>query len=352
MSSVVLKGIEKSYSGFQALRDINLTVAGGEFLTLLGASGSGKTTLLNVVAGMIAPDRGSVIIGDRDVTPVPPRQRGLGMVFQSYALVPHMSVFDNIAFPLRIRRMSTQEIKERVGKILDIVQLGHIAQRKPRELSGGQQQRVAIARCLVYEPPVILMDEPLGALDKKLREQLQQEIRRIHQDMGVTILYVTHDQEEALYLSDRICLMRNGMIEQLGSPRELYFKPSNAFVADFIGESNLLRCQAEGQGRVKLAASGQSVVVAGTADQSVGSDGRLMIRPDKVKMLAGGESAPNEISGVVEEIAFVGETLRYSVRSSDEIITVKMPAANAAGLTAGTEIRLGWQPEDGLLLRG
>ncbi len=352
MSSVVLKGIEKSYSGFQALRDINLTVAGGEFLTLLGASGSGKTTLLNVVAGMIAPDRGSVVIGDRDVTSVPPRQRGLGMVFQSYALVPHMSVFDNIAFPLRIRRMSAQEIKERVGKILDIVQLGHIAQRKPRELSGGQQQRVAIARCLVYQPPVILMDEPLGALDKKLREQLQQEMRRIHQDMGVTILYVTHDQEEALFLSDRICLMRNGMIEQLGSPRELYFKPSNAFVADFIGESNLLRCEAEGEGRVKLAASGQSIRVMGEADQSIGSDGRLMIRPDKVKVLANGESAPNEISGVVEEIAFVGETLRYSVRSSDEVITVKMPAQNAAGLAAGTEIRLGWQPEDGLLLRG
>ena len=173
MSTVALSGIAKSYANFVALNDVDLTVPEGEFLTLLGASGSGKTTLLNVVAGMIAPDRGVVSIGGRDVTHVPPRQRGLGMVFQSYALVPHMSVFDNIAFPLRIRKVSAAEVKIRVGKILDIVQLGHIAHRKPRELSGGQQQRVAIARCLVYQPPVILMDEPLGALDKKLREQLQ-----------------------------------------------------------------------------------------------------------------------------------------------------------------------------------
>ena len=353
MSSVVLKGIEKNYSGFQALKDIELTVAAGEFLTLLGASGSGKTTLLNVVAGMIAPDRGTVVIGDRDVTHVPPRQRGLGMVFQSYALVPHMSVFDNIAFPLRIRRAAKAEIKERVGKILEIVQLGHIAHRKPRELSGGQQQRVAIARCLVYAPPVILMDEPLGALDKKLREQLQQEIRRIHQDMGVTILYVTHDQEEALFLSDRICLMRNGSIEQLGSPRELYFNPANAFVADFIGESNLLTCHVDGQGKVKLPSTGQMIRVLEAPGQPQDGEGRLMIRPDRIKVLTNSESMPNEISGVVEGIAFVGETTRYTVRSNSEVITVKMPAgAGTAGLAPGAEIRLGWQPEDGLLLRG
>ncbi len=353
MSSVVLSGIEKSYSGFQALSQIDLTVAAGEFLTLLGASGSGKTTLLNVVAGMIEPDRGTVVIGDRDVTNVPPRQRGLGMVFQSYALVPHMSVFDNIAFPLRIRRFPVGEIKERVGKILDIVQLGHIAHRKPRELSGGQQQRVAIARCLVYEPPVILMDEPLGALDKKLREQLQQEIRRIHQEMNVTILYVTHDQEEALYLSDRICLMRSGKIEQLGSPRDLYFHPMNAFVADFIGESNLLACRIESIGRVQRPASGQIIHVKEASDQIPGSEGRLMIRPDRINILTATENKPNEISGIIEEVAFVGETIRYTIRSADEHIAVKMPAgAGTAGLSQGSEIRLGWEPEDGLLLRG
>lgn len=353
MSSVVLSGIEKAYSGFQALHSIDLTVATGEFLTLLGASGSGKTTLLNVVAGMIAPDRGSVLIGSRDVTNIPPRQRGLGMVFQSYALVPHMSVFDNIAFPLRIRRLPSAEIKERVGNILDVVQLGHIAHRKPRELSGGQQQRVAIARCLVYEPPVVLMDEPLGALDKKLREQLQQEIRRIHKDMGVTILYVTHDQEEALYLSDRICLMRNGKIEQLGSPRDLYFTPTNAFVADFVGESNLLACRIERIGCVKLPDSGKGIRVMEAANQVAGTEGQLMIRPDRIKVLAGAESKPNEIRGVVEEIAFVGETIRYKVRSAGETIMVKAPAGGqAADFVQGAEIRLGWEPEDGLLLRG
>ncbi|MGI6854408.1 ABC transporter ATP-binding protein [Mesorhizobium sp. 1B3] len=348
MSTVALSGIAKSYASFVALNEVNLLVPEGEFLTLLGASGSGKTTLLNVVAGMISPDRGTVSIGGRDVTYVPPRQRGLGMVFQSYALVPHMSVFDNIAFPLRIRRMASAEIKSRVEKILDIVQLGHIAHRKPRELSGGQQQRVAIARCLVYQPPVILMDEPLGALDKKLREQLQQEIRRIHKEMGITILYVTHDQEEALYLSDRICLMNAGRIEQLGTPQELYFRPANAFVADFIGESNLLACDVVAPGRVRLEASGQDIRIA---QDAAGAANRLMIRPDKIAVLDDGDSRPNEISGEIEEIAFVGETMRLTVRSGTQAFTVKAPASNLAmERTVGSTARIGWEPKDALLL--
>jgi putative spermidine/putrescine transport system ATP-binding protein len=348
MSTVALSGIAKSYANFVALNDVDLTVPEGEFLTLLGASGSGKTTLLNVVAGMIAPDRGVVSIGGRDVTYVPPRQRGLGMVFQSYALVPHMSVFDNIAFPLRIRKMTAAEIKSRVENILNIVQLGHIAHRKPRELSGGQQQRVAIARCLVYQPPVILMDEPLGALDKKLREQLQQEIRRIHKEMGITILYVTHDQEEALYLSDRICLMNAGQIEQLGTPQDLYFKPANAFVADFIGESNLLACDVVAPGRVRLDASGQDIRIAQDAS---GAANRLMIRPDKIAVLADGESRANEVSGQIEEIAFVGETMRLTVRSGSQAFTVKAPTnRSAAERKIGSTARLGWEPQDALLL--
>jgi putative spermidine/putrescine transport system ATP-binding protein len=353
MSSVALKGISKSYVGVRALEQIELTVPAGQFLTLLGASGSGKTTLLHVVAGMLAPDTGTVVIGDRDVTNVPPRYRGLGMVFQSYALVPHMSVFDNIAFPLRIRRRPPQEIKDRVAAILETVQLGHIANRKPRELSGGQQQRVAIARCLVYEPPVVLMDEPLGALDKKLREQLQQEIRRIHREMGVTIIYVTHDQEEALYLSDQICLMRAGRVEQLGSPRELYFSPANQFVADFVGESNLLSCIALSPDHVRLAGSGAKLRVSGGAGLvSAGAECRLMIRPDRIRVLSNAESGTNELSGLIEEIAFVGETTRYIVRTDDQLITVKMPTGvQSVGYPLGADVRLGWEPEDGLLLR-
>ncbi|MBV2145106.1 ABC transporter ATP-binding protein [Falsochrobactrum sp. TDYN1] len=348
MSTVELRGINKSYVNFVALNDIDLTVPEGEFLTLLGASGSGKTTLLNIVAGMIAPDSGAVLIGDRDVTDVPPRQRGLGMVFQSYALVPHMSVFDNIAFPLRIRRMSPADIKSRVERILDIVQLGHIAHRKPRELSGGQQQRVAIARCLVYEPPVILMDEPLGALDKKLREQLQQEIRRIHKEMGITILYVTHDQEEALYLSDRICLMNGGQIEQLGTPHELYFQPANAFVADFIGESNLLSCNHVASDRVRIDTLGQEIHVL---PNGAAAPDRLLIRPDKIAVLAEGESRPNEFSGEIEAVAFVGETVRLTVRCGRQTFTVKAPTGSPADMrNVGSTARIGWHPEEALLL--
>jgi putative spermidine/putrescine transport system ATP-binding protein len=347
MSTVGLSGIGKNYANFIALDGVCLSVPEGEFLTLLGASGSGKTTLLNVVAGMIAPDRGCVTIGGRDVTYVPPRQRGLGMVFQSYALVPHMSVFDNIAFPLRIRRLPTADIKAKVERILDVVQLGHIAHRKPRELSGGQQQRVAIARCLVYQPPVILMDEPLGALDKKLREQLQHEIKRIHMEMGVTILYVTHDQEEALYLSDRICLMNAGKIEQLGTPRELYFQPANAYVADFIGESNLLACSAAGAGQVRHETSGQILKVA----RDVAGTDRLMVRPDRIAVLAAGETRSNEVAGQVEAVAFVGETVRLTLRSGQETFTVKSPPGKAGSAAIGATIRIGWDAEDGLLLR-
>jgi putative spermidine/putrescine transport system ATP-binding protein len=351
MGNVVLEGIGKTYADCRALDGVDLSVEQGEFMTLLGASGSGKTTLLNVIAGMIIPDEGRVLIDDKDMTWVEPRLRGLGMVFQSYALVPHMTVMENIAFPLKIRRMRSAEIERRVAAILELVQLGHLAQRKPRELSGGQQQRVAIARCLVYEPPVILMDEPLGALDKKLREQLQREIRRIHRESGITIIYVTHDQEEALYLSDRICLMRGGKIEQLGTPAELYFGPRNAFTADFLGESNLLECVLESAAHARLA-SGQSMAVSAGDPADVGSKQQLLVRPDRIAFLQAEEHRDNEISGVVEELAFVGEVTRYSVRTGDRLLLVKArPGAGGLSPGVGCTVRMGWEARDALMLR-
>ena len=241
-----MRGVAKRYGPVVALNAVDLTVRKGEFLTLLGPSGSGKTTLLNVIAGTVAPTTGRLWIGGRDVTDLPSSERRLGMVFQNYALFPHMTIFENVAFPLRVRKLPWTEIKRRVAEALVLVRLPDVGARKPRELSGGQQQRIAIARCLVYNPDLILMDEPLGALDKKLRDQMQLEIKRLHSNLGVTVLYVTHDQEEALVMSDRICLMNAGRIEQLGDPHELYFQPKSVFAADFLGDSNILDAVREG----------------------------------------------------------------------------------------------------------
>ena len=236
---ILLDKVTKRFGGFLALDDVTLGVKQGEFLTLLGPSGSGKTTILNMICGALLPSEGRLLIDGNDVTDKPARERGLGMVFQNYALLPHMSVFDNVAFPLRVRGWSKQRIGEAVRSVLDRVSLTAFADRKPRQLSGGQQQRVGIARCLVYSPDIILMDEPLGALDKNLRDQMQEEIKSLHLELSTTIIYVTHDQEEALNMSDRICLMQRGRIEQLGTPEQMYFEPRTAFVAEFIGESNL-----------------------------------------------------------------------------------------------------------------
>jgi len=350
--SVTLTDIHKTYADCVALDRVSLRVEEGEFMTLLGASGSGKTTLLNVVAGLIAPDAGSVVIRGQDMTWMVPRKRGLGMVFQSYALVPHLTVAENIAFPLHVRRMPGAEIRRRVNAILDVVQLAHLAGRKPRELSGGQQQRVAIARCLVYEPPVILMDEPLGALDKKLREQLQREIKRIHQETQVTILYVTHDQEEAMFLSDRICLMRAGRIAQIGAPRDLYFHPDSAFVADFLGESNLLECRLAADASVILE-NGQRVRIQPGCARTLacGEPMRLMIRPDRLRFVESARSDLNTLHGTVEDAAFVGETMRYGVRIGGDKVWIKVgQGARAEALESGQAVVVAWVPEDALVL--
>src|SRR5665213_2550370 len=235
-----VRDLSKTYGEVMALAGASLDLAEGEFLTLLGPSGSGKTTLLMIVAGLVPPTGGEVWIDGKLATYAPPDKRDIGVVFQNYALFPHLTIRENIAFPLQMRRMPAARIASEVDRVLDIVQLPHVAERLPRELSGGQQQRIALARCMVYGPSIILMDEPLGALDRKLRDQMQLEIKGLHSRLGITVLYVTHDQEEALAMSDRICLMNNGRIEQIGTPQDLYFRPRTIFVADFLGESNIL----------------------------------------------------------------------------------------------------------------
>ena len=237
---VAVAGVRKTYKNTVALAEISLAVTRGEFCTLLGASGSGKTTLLKIIAGFEAPDSGSVRIAGRDVTQMPIADRNIGMVFQNYSLFPHMSVFENVAFPLRMRRLNHDDIKRRVGEALDLVSLGELRQRLPRELSGGQQQRVALARALIFNPDLLLMDEPLGALDKNLRQAIQLQLKKLHHDLGLTVVFVTHDQEEAMNLSDRIVIMDQGRIVQSGTPDALYLQPDNPFVAGFLGECNFI----------------------------------------------------------------------------------------------------------------
>lgn len=353
MTVVALKGVSRKYGNIVALDCLDLVVEKGEFLTLLGPSGSGKTTLLNIIAGMIPPSSGRVEIDGRDVTDMPTRQRGLGMVFQNYALMPHMTVFDNIAFPLRVRRVREPEIRTRVAEALDIVNLRDLGGRKPRELSGGQQQRVAIARCLVYKPSLILMDEPLGALDKKLREQLQLEIKRLHSDLGVTIVYVTHDQEEALTLSDRICLMNTGRIEQLGTPHELYFAPQTVFGAQFLGESNVLNATVSESSCEKtvLRCPIGTIRAPGTSI-ATGAEVTIVVRPENIRRLRPDEHIGNELSGELIDTTFVGGVTRYYVRSDNGGVLVLKELTNQTPWAAGSErVRIGWPAEQTLVIQ-
>jgi putative spermidine/putrescine transport system ATP-binding protein len=269
-----------------------------------------------MIAGMTAPSAGRIIIDGRDVTMVPPEKRGIGMVFQNYALMPHMTVFENIAFPLQIRRVNKSEIKRRVTEVTELMRLPNVAQRKPKELSGGQQQRVSIARCIVYNPSLILMDEPLGALDKKLREQMQLEIKRIHKESGITMLYVTHDQEEALNMSDRIALMKEGRIVQLATPHELYFEPSSQFAADFIGQSTLIDAEVikAGSPHVLRLETGTTCQLADGSCLE-GARGKLLLRPETLRIVQNGEAPAdhNMLRGTLAETFITGGTAKHFV---------------------------------------
>jgi len=300
-------GLAKRYGDTDALLPTDLQVRSGEFLTLLGPSGSGKTTLLMMIAGLVAPTGGQLMIDGKDATYAPPGQRGIGMVFQSYALFPHMTVRDNVAYGLRMRRTGSQDMARLVDNALGMVKMREYAHRYPKELSGGQQQRVALARCFAYSPSVILLDEPLDALDKKLREHMQLEIRRLHQELGATFIYVTHDQEEALTMSDRICLMNHARIEQIGTPVELYDEPATRFAAGFIGQSNLLAGVLEQAGHFR---AGQSQIPVpesmGVAEGAVS----LLVRPEAVEV-----TAPEQglLQGEIAEVVFLGNEVRVIV---------------------------------------
>ena len=307
-----LRGCTRDYGPLRALDGLHLTVYEGEFLALLGPSGCGKTTTLNLIAGFVPPTAGQILIDGEDVTDRPPHLRGLGVVFQSYALFPHLSVRENVAFGLRERRRPAAEIERRVGDALELVRLDRAGRQRPSELSGGMQQRVALARALVYRPRVLLLDEPLAALDRKLREGMRDELRAIQRAVGITTIFVTHDQAEALGLSDRLAVMNQGRIEQLGAPREIYEHPATRFVADFIGASTVLRGRAVAADRMALA--GGTLHVKG-ATWRVGADVELAIRPERVRLAPG--PGDNVLDARVEALVYQGPQTEVTARLDD-----------------------------------
>lgn len=342
---VVFDAVEKRFGAVQALQAMELEVRPGEFLTLLGPSGSGKTTLLNIASGYLDPSAGRVLIGGRDVTRVPPRHRNIGMVFQNYALFPHLNVFENVAYGLRVRKLPSDEITRKVASAMKMVQLQGFEQRGVHELSGGQQQRVALARAMVIEPDLLLMDEPLGALDRQLRKHVQLEIRRLHVETRRTTIYVTHDQEEALVMSDRVAIMSNGRLEQIGTPQELYAAPRNAFVATFLGESNLLSIHILG------ASDGMaSITVDGVdAQWSVPSHDHMprpgpalaLVRPEAFAPAAADEPG---LDGCVEEVVYLGELTATRIRLETGQ-QVWMRRMNTPALSEGVPLRVKWDPQ-------
>ncbi|TXH34884.1 MAG: ABC transporter ATP-binding protein [Rhodospirillaceae bacterium] len=349
---VRFKDVQKSYDGETlVVKRLSLDIRQGEFLTLLGPSGSGKTTTLMMLAGFETPTHGEIELNGSSITHMPPEKRNIGMVFQNYALFPHMTVAENLSFPLEVRKYNKAEIQARIRKSLEMVRLDAFANRRPGQLSGGQQQRVALARALVFEPELVLMDEPLGALDKQLREHMQIEIRHLHQSLGITVVYVTHDQSEALTMSDRIAVFNDGIIHQLASPSELYERPSNAFVAQFIGENNRLHgkvAQLNGQGCTVELSAGFNVQALPVNVDGQGSPVTLSLRPERLKLDPQDGTMPNLFNGEVVELIYLGDHTRVRVAAcgADDLI-VKVP--NSEGVPAyqpGQPVRIGWRLED------
>jgi putative spermidine/putrescine transport system ATP-binding protein len=312
MSYLTLTDVQKRFGDFHAVQDFNLSASKGEFVSFLGPSGCGKTTTLRMIAGFEHPSAGTITIDGRDVTRVPPNRRNVGMVFQSYALFPNMTVADNIGFGLKVRKRPADQIRKRVAELLEIVNLPDRGSRYPYQLSGGQQQRVALARALAFEPQVLLLDEPLSALDAKIRVALRHEIREIQRQLGITTVYVTHDQEEALSLSDRVVVMSEGRMEQVGTPFEIYNFPTTAFVASFVGTLNVLKATVVDPGRGEVSVSGQQVVLAKGFEGAKGQEVRLAIRPE-MGSLADRAHDSSRLSGKVVDVSFLGSIVRIRV---------------------------------------
>jgi len=354
-SFVRFDNVDKTYDGSTlVVSGLNLDVHRGEFLTLLGPSGSGKSTILMMLAGFEMPTRGLITLDGTDITRLPPHKRGIGMVFQNYALFPHMTVAENLAFPLEVRGVTRAVIREKVARALEMVRLPNLGDRMPSQLSGGQQQRVALARALVFEPLLVLMDEPLGALDKQLREHMQYEIKQLHNQLGVTVVYVTHDQGEALTMSDRIAVLNEGRIQQIGSPRAIYDRPDTAFVAQFIGENNRI------EGTVRTLANGVAAVevdngstVLAEASNGVATGDRVLVslRPERLLLGAAAADATNRFDGRILEVIYHGDHLRVRLEAlgRDDFI-VKTPVLGMDGLTPGATVAIGWREADGRAL--
>jgi putative spermidine/putrescine transport system ATP-binding protein len=342
-AKLVTEGISKSYGAVEVLQPTHLTIAAGELMTVLGPSGSGKTTLLQIICGLVEPTAGRLLLDGKDQTHTPAHRRDMGVVFQNYALFPHLTVAENVAFPLQMRRLPPASLRPKVATALEMVGLAEFTTRFPRELSGGQQQRVALARCLVYQPALILMDEPLGALDRKLRETMQIEIKRLHRETGATIIFVTHDQEEALALSDRICLMNAGHIEQIGSPQEIYEQPRNTFVADFIGISNVLRGNVSACGERLITVDGELRI----ARSAPGQPTALVIRPEHLTLAASGNHG---LPGKVIETVYAGAETRLLVAlASGTIMTVRRSGSQPSP-DVGDAVIVSWEHERARLL--
>ena len=346
--ALTLEGLVKRFGGVTAVAGINLTVARGEFLTLLGPSGSGKTTILRLIAGFDRPTLGRILLEGRDISPLSPGQRGIGVVFQHYALFPHLTVGENVRYPLRLRRWSTVDANRRIEEMLALVRLEGLGHRYPRELSGGQQQRVALARALAFRPALLLMDEPLGALDRTLRVEMEEEIRRIHREAKASVVYVTHDREEAFAMSDRIGVLRTGVLLQTGDARTLYETPVDTFVARFFGDSLLLPVEvvAEGPTTARVRALGREVTVR-RAETLTGGLPRLVVRPGQVRL----DPADDHLAVAAEvlDVVYLGDTtqLRCHAAGVGQILARVNPR-DAADIQAGQQVRLGFAPEEAI----
>ena len=355
MAGVTISGVTKRFGDFTALHALDLEIREGEFLTLLGPSGCGKTTTLRLVAGFIQPTSGTIYLGDDDVTGVAPQHRRIGMVFQDYALFPHMTVRENIAFGLEERRYEKHRIPERVDELLELIRLPDMGDRYPAEVSGGQRQRIAVARAVAYPPRVLLMDEPLGALDLKLREAMQIEIRRIQRELEITTIYVTHDQTEAMNMSDRIVVMNEGVIEQLGTAEAIYRRPASRFVADFVGQINLLPGTVVGEegGRVVVESAGARILAAKQDGVRAGAEVSIGIRPELFKAVDAAAAGMNALQGRITGRTFAGNLLHVYVDIDDgrdgRRVVLEARPQDPLG-EDGSAIRLGWSPDDTIVL--
>jgi spermidine/putrescine transport system ATP-binding protein len=352
--TVRLDGVVKRFGTVTAVDHVDVQIAHGEFFSMLGPSGCGKTTTLRMIAGFEQPDEGEIFLEGHSVASVPPYQRNVNTVFQSYALFEHLTVWENVAFGLKRKRVPEDEIRKRVAEMLELVRLKHRATARPRQLSGGQQQRVALARALVNMPAVLLLDEPLGALDLQLRKQMQIELKQIQRQVGITFIYVTHDQEEALTMSDRIAVMSEGVVQQQGVPEEIYERPANAFVAGFIGISNLLPGKVEDHG-VRLR-SGQLVPAELDAGMSPGEQVFVCVRPEKLQLRKEGDGGQINVEGTVVETVYLGTATQFLIEVAPEVRVVAIQnnvhtATHDERPQQGTKLTVGWLPEHGRILR-